>query len=171
MANLSRSYRASWLERNPLYPSWSGMRRVCGYIRGASAKDLKLYAGIDIHPSWCDYKTFERWCLAHGWAKGLKVTRKDKTKDFCPENCIIVPYDVAVNMRRNTTRFGGRSIREIIGRETTGRHDRTLFRVRDRIVKCGWDINSAVVPQTISRSNIQQISTRIRNEKRKEKEQ
>lgn len=46
--------------------------------------------GIKICDEWLnDSKIFYSWCRENGWVPGKKVTRKDKTKDFCPENCYI----------------------------------------------------------------------------------
>jgi hypothetical protein len=47
--------------------------------------------GIKICDEWLnDSKAFYAWCRENGWVPGKKVTRKDKTKDFCPDNCVVV---------------------------------------------------------------------------------
>lgn len=155
----------TFYERHPLYPSWCGMRQSCGYIRGASQYHKKLYAGIRICEEWLEYSEFERWCLENGWKSGMKITRIDKTKDFCPGNCVIVPYETAVNMRRNTAIVDGVSVRTAFGRRTSGRHDRDYNRFVSRIRKCNWDVESARTCPRISRSNAAMCG----NTKRKER--
>ena len=147
-----------WYDSHPLYPSWNGMRRVCGVGASRTGKELRLYAGVGICDAWMDYEAFERWALDHGWKKGLKVTRVDKTKDFFPENCVIVPYGVAVNMRRNTSRVDGVPLRTVIG-GTPRRGDIRYRRIRDRIVKCRFDTESAMSVPILTPSQCQVLST------------
>ena len=57
-------------------------------------KDITYHSfggkGIKICDEWLeDRKKFYQWCRENGWEKGKKVTRIDKEKDFCPENCYI----------------------------------------------------------------------------------
>lgn len=150
-----------WYETHPLYPSWNGMRRVCGVGASRTDREKRLYAGVGICDQWMKYQAFEDWALGKGWRKGLKVVRVDKTGDFCPENCVIVPYGVAVNMRRNTFRVDGVPLRTIIG-STPRRGDRRYLRIRDRISKCRFDTESAMSVPTLTPSQCQALSTRSR---------
>ena len=126
-------FRMAFRERNPLYASWMGILST------------KMPVG------WKDYREFEEWALSNGWRKGLLVTRQDKEAGFSPENCVLVPYEVAVNMRRNTLRVNGKSLRELIGEPTRGRGDRRYKRIADRVFRCGYDVerakNDVLVPR------------------------
>lgn len=164
---LSSEYRRSWIERHPLYASWQGMKRLCGYIRGATRDESAKYAGIGICQEWADsYPAYETWCFENGWRKGLFVVRIDKDGDFGPCNCVIVPYCDAVNMRRNTTRVEGVPLRDIIG-PGRGRGDREYRRAKDRFVKCGWDIGASVHPAVVPSSESGYIMVRVKSERAK----
>lgn len=153
-----------WYDTHPLYPSWNGMRRVCGVGASRTNKELRLYVGVGICDEWMNYEAFERWALDHGWQKGLKVTRVDKAGDFCPENCVIVPYGVAVNMRRTTFRIDGVPLRTIVG-DDPRRGDRRYRMIKDRIVKCRFDTESAMNAPTLTPSQCQVLSTMAREHK------
>lgn len=62
--------------------------------------------GIKVCPEWHDREKFYEWCRKNNWLTGMRVVRKDKDKDFSPENCFleyqnvkkapkIVPKDLA----------------------------------------------------------------------------
>ena len=82
----------------PMYWAWVAMRRntspnVAPHIR-------RLYDGISVCPEWReDYDAFQEWSFANGWEKGLRLTRKDKKGDFCPENCFWTTLEEANGWR------------------------------------------------------------------------
>lgn len=43
--------------------------------------------GIKVCPEWHDKSVFYEWCKKNGWVPGMRVARKDNTKDFEPDNC------------------------------------------------------------------------------------
>ncbi len=45
--------------------------------------------GIEVCPEWHNRDTFYEWCKTNEWKAGMKVSRLDKEKDFCPENCFL----------------------------------------------------------------------------------
>lgn len=47
--------------------------------------------GIKICNEWLDYFMFEKWMMDNNYTKELSIERKDNTKDYCPENCILIP--------------------------------------------------------------------------------
>ena len=56
-----------------------------------SSTDFKNYGakGIKIADDWIKNPLlFEQWALTNGYSENLVLSRKDKTKDFSPENCI-----------------------------------------------------------------------------------
>ena len=142
-AKRDTGFRREFRERNPLYASWMGILST------------KMPVG------WEDYGAFEEWALSNGWRKGLLVTRKDKEAGFGPENCVIVPYEVAVNMRRNTRRINGKSLRELIGEPTRGHGDKRYKRIWDRVFKCGYDVESAKKDVLVPRERSGRIAARV----------
>lgn len=45
--------------------------------------------GIKVCPEWHNRDAFYEWCRNNDWAVGMRVTRKDSTKDFDPDNCYL----------------------------------------------------------------------------------
>ena len=161
---LTTEYRRAWFDRHPLYPTWQDMRRHCGVVKGATARQLSTYRGVTICSEWDSYAEFETWALANGWRSGLQVARIDKTGPYSPGNCVVVPWSENVNMRRNTARIGGVPLRKVIGDTGSGRHDRAYARAKDRYFRCGWDERSSVVKCTVPASENPFISARSRSE-------
>lgn len=129
---------------NPVYPSWLAMRRNTS--PKATPRVRRLYEGVSVCPEWTRYKAFEAWALSHGWQKGLRLTRRDKKGDFSPDNCFWATLEEANGWRSVVHRLGdGRSVRDIIGRDTRGLDKSEHGRVSRRIFKGGWDVPSAVV--------------------------
>ena len=122
--------------RPPMYHSWVAMRRYCGYIRGATPEQAKLYEGIRVCPEWQKYPEFESWGHANGWQQGYHLTRRDKKGDFCPQNCFWAPQAVANGYRSTVRRFkDGRSLRDVIGRENLGRDNAYYQRVAHKVFR------------------------------------
>ena len=46
-------------------------------------------AGIKVYEPWHDRETFKQWALESGYKKGLRINRKDSTKDYTPDNCFL----------------------------------------------------------------------------------
>lgn len=74
-----------------LYSKWIRMRRVCFSV---NFDDYRYYggSGISICPEWNNYENFYYWALDNGYSDELCLTRKDKTKDFSPDNCKWADY-------------------------------------------------------------------------------
>lgn len=65
-----------------LYEIWKSTKNRCNTTSFYSKK------GIKFHEAWLDYEVFEQWALENGYEDDLGLIRKDKTLDFCPDNCI-----------------------------------------------------------------------------------
>lgn len=142
-----RNYRREWRAAHPLYQSWINMRRYC--------RGNKYYAGISICREWETFAVYERWCLDHGWTRGLLVARIDKDKDFSPGNCKVVTMTEFNGMRRCVRKLeDGRTVRQATG--IAWERDRvTARRVRNRVLNAGWDIASALsVPRMTPRESV-----------------
>ena len=128
----------------PMYRAWVAMRRNTS--PKAAPHIRRLYDGISVCPEWReDYDAFQEWSFANGWEKGLRLTRKDKKGDFCPENCFWTTLEEANGWRSVVHHLSdGRTIRDVIGRETRG-EDRARHNNISRRVFCeGWELEEAV---------------------------
>lgn len=43
--------------------------------------------GIKVYEEWHNREVFKNWAYENGYKSGLRLQRKDATKDYCPENC------------------------------------------------------------------------------------
>ena len=156
--------------RPPLYTSWMMMRRCCGFVRGLTPYQMSHYVGISMSPEWHDYKTFEKWGLSHGWRKGLRLTRRNKDKDFEPGNCFFASIQVANGYRRCVRRLpDGRSARDLMGREADGRDGRMQGRIAYRLFgekrngyMSRWNpVDAVLVPKCRSRIDAKAARDRL----------
>ena len=135
-------------KRDPIYGTWIRIRRWCGYIKGAPEVQRKVYEGIRICDDWLSFRTFECWCLGHGYGNGLSLVRIDKAGDYCPENCIFTTRQKANGMRRCVRRMpDGRSIRDVIGDAEIGLDQAYANRVANRVFVQGYDLKTALDPR------------------------
>lgn len=65
-----------------LYEIWKSTKNRCNGMVFYKER------GIKFHEAWFDYEVFEQWSMENGYEDDLSLIRKDKTKDFCPDNCI-----------------------------------------------------------------------------------
>ena len=121
MARLTSEYRRAWMAAHPVYGQWIRMLQYCGITKGATPRQRSYYVGVEVCDEWRDYGAFEEWALANGWKEGMVLARKDKSKDYCPENCVWTTMAVSCGWRRNIRRDAdGRSARDILGYDTLG---------------------------------------------------
>jgi endonuclease YncB( thermonuclease family) len=54
-----------------------------------SAGNIKYYVnkGIKVCGEWSDFRNFQRWAVANGYARDLVIDRVDGKGDYSPENC------------------------------------------------------------------------------------
>ena len=65
-----------------LYELWKSTKNRC------NSSSYYTKRGIKFYDAWLDYEVFEEWALSNGYEDDMSLIRKDKTLDFCPENCI-----------------------------------------------------------------------------------
>lgn len=140
-----RRFREECRVRPPCYQTWINIRRWCGYIGSGTPYQRKIYDGIGICEEWLSFQTFQEWCLSNGWKPGMCLVRKDKGKDFSPENCIIVTKQIANGLRTVVRRLpDGRSARDIIGTGSFGRDRIYHNRVANRLFNEKMTVEEAV---------------------------
>jgi hypothetical protein len=102
MANLGikNSRFKHGMSRDPLYMVWSAMKRRC---YNKNTKDYEGYGGrgITVCSLWrTDFQAFRDWALAHGYAKGLQIDRRDNNGHYTPDNCRFVTATESARNRR-----------------------------------------------------------------------
>lgn len=73
--------------RTRLYRIWKAMKQRC---TNPNAANYRWYGGkgIKVCVEWeNDFDVFLAWALAHGYADGLELDRKDSDQDYSPANC------------------------------------------------------------------------------------
>ena len=70
----------------PLYRRWSSMIQRCTNEKAASY-DRYGGRGIMVCEGWKNFEVFERWALANGYQRHLKLDRKDNDGNYEPDNC------------------------------------------------------------------------------------
>lgn len=64
------------------------MMRRC-YNKNSIAYKRYGANGIKVCEDWHDREVFRKWAIDNGYKKGLRVNRKDSSKDYCPDNCFL----------------------------------------------------------------------------------
>lgn len=65
-----------------LYEIWKSTKNRCNGTSFYKERGIKFY------DAWLDYEVFEQWAMENGYEDDLSLIRTNKTKDFCPDNCI-----------------------------------------------------------------------------------
>lgn len=86
--------------RTSLHVLWVAMRARCR-MKPTNPR-YESYKHVRCCPEWEDYVTFKNWALAHGYAKGLILDRKDNALGYNRENCRFVTMSVSNKNKRWT---------------------------------------------------------------------
>ena len=83
-----------------LYRIWL---HICGVCSNPNAYGWKSYGGkgIKVYSAWAeDFMKFKKWAYEQGFKEdnGLSITRKNKNKNFNPQNCILAPIQQVRSM-------------------------------------------------------------------------
>jgi hypothetical protein len=74
-----------------LYGRWKGLfARVKGQgSEKTREENIKYYVnkGIKVCGEWYDFRNFQRWAVANGYARDLVLDRIDGNGDYSPKNC------------------------------------------------------------------------------------
>lgn len=139
------------LSGSGLYNTWMHLLQRCGYTKGASECDLRLYRdrGITVCDEWRDFEVFYAWSVANGYREGLQIDRKDNNKGYCPENCRWATPKENANNRRNTLRLPDGTPLAIfcsgLGLVTSGDSNQVYNRIRS-----AWKRHRVIHPDLMS---------------------
>jgi len=80
------------LYKTKAYDMWGRMKQSCYNLKHKCYKWIGA-RGIRVCPEWRDDPVaFCKWATAEGADEpGTYLTRLDKNKDYCPENCVVLP--------------------------------------------------------------------------------
>jgi hypothetical protein len=78
------------LTNTPLYGVWQHLRAICRE-NNTNEPGYKYYGakGIRFCQEWELYSEFYRWASINGYKPGMHIRRKDKTKNYEPDNCFL----------------------------------------------------------------------------------
>lgn len=87
-----------------LYRIWTGIKDRC---LNPASKYRSRYGGrgISVCEEWRDFKNFQEWAMANGYASDLEVDRINNDGDYCPDNCRWIT-------KRENASKGNRTIKE-----------------------------------------------------------
>lgn len=147
---LTKKWRKSFKEKNPLYCVWKNILMRTGVAPCANVDVVKNYKlrGITICDEWLDYKTFEAWALSNGWKIGLEIDRINNDGNYEPNNCRFVTHSQNNRNTRATIwlHFEGKRCRFVDLWEKYGKVSYSC--ARTRFVKLGWSIMDALTKPT-----------------------
>lgn len=126
-----------------LYSIYSHMRQRCTNPNDSHYKDFGG-KGIKVCKGWESFPSFKRWALDNGYDDKLEIYRKDKNRDFEPDNCLFVSRRKNLNSRNNTriVNYKGESypLMELLNlKQLSESHGTIRTRLRRK-----WDIKRAV---------------------------
>ena len=80
-------YNRTPMSETRIYRQWSKMKERC-YLKSCDAYPMNGGLGIKVCDEWLhDFYEFYEWAMATGYTDELLLFRKDKTKDYSPDNC------------------------------------------------------------------------------------
>lgn len=93
--------------------------------------------------AWLSFDAFRDWSLSNGYKDDLTLDRIDGSKDYCPENCRWVDWEVQQNNRCNNhlITFNGKTQTMSQWAREIGLKPKTLSR---RINDKGWSVEKAL---------------------------
>lgn len=76
------------MTRNTRYDVYDDMMKSC-YSEKSFFYHRVGGKGIKVCEEWHNRDAFYEWLDNNGWKVGMKIVRKDKDADFCPDNCYL----------------------------------------------------------------------------------
>ena len=125
-----------------LHNIWKGMKRRC---TNANEKSYYLYGGrgISVCEEWLSYEAFRDWAIENGYNDSLSIDRINVNGDYEPNNCRWVDIKIQANNKRSNhiLEYNNQSHTMAEWARITGI---SYAKIKGRINKCGWDVESAL---------------------------
>ncbi len=145
--------------RTPLYSRYHKIKERC---YNPNSKSYKRYGGrgIKMCDEWLnDFKSFESWAIANGYAPELAIDRIDNDGDYSPENCRFITL-AENNQNRCRSRFytyNGKTQNLMQWCTELGLNYRTvMYRMRR-----GWSFERSITEPIIKRNREELIGQRF----------
>jgi len=82
------------LSRTRIYRIFAGMKQRC-YNKNATGYKMYGGKGVKICQEWLDdFQTFYNWSMENGYADKLTIDRIDSKRDYCPDNCRWITFEL-----------------------------------------------------------------------------
>lgn len=96
-------YKRTPMSDTRIYKQWLKMKERC-YLKTCDAYPMNGGLGIKVCDEWLhDFYEFYDWAMATGYTDELFLFRKDKTKDYSPDNCYWTTLKEKAERRDATT--------------------------------------------------------------------
>lgn len=131
---------------NTLYIIWASMIRRC---TNPKEQNYKYYGarGIKVCNEWVEdkngYFTFKNWALLNGWEEGLSIERVNVNGDYCPENCIWIPFSEQCKNKR-TTHWITYKGKTMCLTDWANEYNINRYTLYCRLYRSGWSIDKAL---------------------------
>lgn len=126
-----------------LYRTWAAMKQRC---YGSSNRSLKDYGGrgIKMCEEWREsFELFMEWAMSNGYSDDLTIERINVDGDYCPENCMWIPWEQQQGNRRMNLRLEHNGKTQNLAawcRELSLPYSQ----IHNRIYKLGWSFERAI---------------------------
>lgn len=128
-----------------LYKIWKSMRTRCNNPNDAN---YVYYGGrgISICEDWSNFVNFRKWANENGYTDSLTIDRIDYDGNYCPDNCRWTDATTQANNSRHNhmLEYNGETHTLAEWARITGI---SYHKLKDRINKCGWDVERALTTQ------------------------
>jgi hypothetical protein len=141
-AKLKRTHGESGTK---LYWVWQGMHARCENPKHIAYRSYGA-KGISVDPEFSSYESFSKWAMENGYADGLTIERKDNSRNYCPDNCVLADHTAQARNKTNNRRvtFNGQTLCVTEWAERTGISQYTIYKRLD----AGWPIERALTKKT-----------------------
>ena len=97
--------------RSRLYGIWFGMCRRC---RDKNQTEYKYYGakGISVCSKWKNYVNFRDWAISNGYKDNLTIERINVNGNYCPDNCMWIPFEEQSKNRTTCLFYLGKSAKQ-----------------------------------------------------------
>lgn len=132
----------------PLFNTWCNIKKIC-YTKTNPKYKTHGAKGIKMCDKWLDdFLEFNKWCIINGWEDGKFVARRDRSKGFDENNCIVLNNRRELaSMNCSTSVFINYNNENISIPDASRKYNIPKALLYTRIRK-GWDIKRAIETST-----------------------